>query len=261
VKRTDYHSPTPLYHRIHMILRNQIIDATFQIGERLPSEGAIAEKFNVSRITAKRALDELAKEGLVNRARGKGTTVAETAAGHLRANFSGLVDDLIEISANTTVKVLGFEYCEAPQHVLKALSLPDNTIVQRAERVRHQGKTPFSHIVTYIPEDVGRSFGPDDLSNRAILHMIEKTGVEIAEAVQEISAVLADGEIAAHLEMPAASPLLKIVRVVSDSSGRPVQYIEILYRQDRHHINMRLKRVGGEDNKRIWKSENPSAID
>jgi GntR family transcriptional regulator len=260
-KHTGYNSPTPLYHRIYLILRNQIIDSTFQIGDRLPSEGAITEKFDVSRITAKRALDELAREGLVTRARGKGTFVAPKAAGFLHANFSGLVKNLIGISASTSAKVLRFEYVAAPRRVSMALRLPDNSVVQRTERVRHQGKVPYSHIITYLPEDVGRSFGPGDLVNQPILSLIEQAGIKIAGAEQSISAVLADGEIAAVLETPPGSPLLKIVRVVSDSSGRPVQHIEILYCQDRHQINMKLIRVASEDNTNIWKSDNSPAED
>ena len=261
VNRSDYSSPTPLYHRIYLVLRSQIVDAVLQPGDLLPSEGAIAEEFDVSRITAKRALDELAKEGLVTRARGKGTTVTANAARFLQANFSDLVENLIEISVRTKVKVLKFDYGPAPRHVQKALNLPEKAVVQHAVRVRHQGTTPFSYIETYIPEDVGRSFGANDLSNRPILSLIEKAGVEIAQAEQSVNAVLADGKVAAILETPPASPLLKIVRVVSDSSGRPVQYIELWYRQDCFQINMKLERVAGEGNTRIWKFDSSPALD
>ena len=52
-------SPIPLYHRIYMILREGILNGTYQVGEILPSEAELMSRFTVSRITARRALDEL----------------------------------------------------------------------------------------------------------------------------------------------------------------------------------------------------------
>jgi GntR family transcriptional regulator len=243
------------------VLRNRIVDGTLKPGDRLPSESAIEADFGVSRITAKRALDELAGENLVTRARGKGTVVARSAASSIRGDFSQLMENLIEIDTKTKVKVVNFSYGSASAQVLEALHLDPDAVVQRAERIRIQGRTPFSHIVTYVPEDIGRSFGPEDLSTRPILSLIEEAGVDIAEAQQSLSAVLADGEIATALAVPPGSPLLKVVRVVAARDGRPVQFIEILYRQDRYHFNMTLARVAGDNNTRIWKSHNSTAVD
>ena len=59
---------TPLYHQIFLILRQQILDGVHAVGERLPTEQEITKRYGVSRITAKRALDELASAGYVERA-------------------------------------------------------------------------------------------------------------------------------------------------------------------------------------------------
>ena len=72
-------SPIPLYHRIYVILRERILNGTYQVGETLPSEAELMDRFGVSRITARRALDELSGEGLVARARGRGTQVSARA--------------------------------------------------------------------------------------------------------------------------------------------------------------------------------------
>ena len=67
--------PLPLYHQLYTFIKNFILDGTLHHAERLPSEIELAEIFNVSRITVKRAVNELAAEQLVERARGKGTHV------------------------------------------------------------------------------------------------------------------------------------------------------------------------------------------
>ena len=68
-------SPTPLYHQLYSLLKARILDGTLALGLRLPPEEQLADLFKVSRITAKRAMDDLATEELVERRRGRGTHV------------------------------------------------------------------------------------------------------------------------------------------------------------------------------------------
>jgi len=68
-------SPTPLYHQLYKLLHDFILNGTLAAGERMPTEEQLSKTFLVSRITAKRAMDELALEKLVERRRGKGTHV------------------------------------------------------------------------------------------------------------------------------------------------------------------------------------------
>ncbi|MDP6927494.1 MAG: GntR family transcriptional regulator, partial [Rhodospirillales bacterium] len=63
----------PLYHQIYLILRQKLLSGEFAYDDRIPSEQELVEEYEVSRITARRALDELAAEGLVVRQRGRGT--------------------------------------------------------------------------------------------------------------------------------------------------------------------------------------------
>ena len=77
----DENNRAPLYHQIFMILRSKIIDGEYSEKSLLPSENEIARLFGVSRITAIRALNELAAQGLVSCARGKGTIVRLVESG------------------------------------------------------------------------------------------------------------------------------------------------------------------------------------
>ena len=74
-KQLSKASPTPLYHQLYTVLKTMVIDGTLELGARMPTDEQLAELFAVSRITAKRAMDELANENLVQRRRGKGTHV------------------------------------------------------------------------------------------------------------------------------------------------------------------------------------------
>lgn len=72
--KLDPNQVVPLYHQIYLILRERIIEGHYDT-KPLPGELVLAEQFNVSRVTMRRALQDLVKEGLVARGRGKGTFV------------------------------------------------------------------------------------------------------------------------------------------------------------------------------------------
>ena len=67
--------PTPLYHRLYTRLKQDILDGTLKHGSQLPTEHELSRVFSISRVTAIRALNELAADGLVTRQRAKGTHV------------------------------------------------------------------------------------------------------------------------------------------------------------------------------------------
>jgi GntR family transcriptional regulator len=259
----DPGSPTPLYHQVFLILRQRILSGELPPGTRLPGEEEVAANWGVSRITAKRALAELARAGLVLRARGRGTTVVErpqgTADRPVAAGLEGLMENLIAIGASTRAEVLSFDYLPAPSEVAEALRLAPGDTVQRVERRRWREDQPFSHIVTHLPEGVGRSFVANDLAQHPILELIEASGHRVGRAEQMVTATLADPELARALQVPIGAALLEVRRVVEDVEGLPVQLIVVRYRPDVYALRMVLDRVGGggSDGPRLWQ---PSAM-
>jgi GntR family transcriptional regulator len=240
-------SPMPLYHRLYVILRDRIASGTYPEGAVLPSEFELTEAFSVSRITAKRALDELATEGLVERVRGRGTTVTDRAAALLgaqpiTASIDGLLENLTAIGRETSVEVIEFGYVPAPDFVRARLELEPNARAQRAVRVRSLDGEPLSQSTTYVPERIGRAYNAKDLASTPIIDLIERAGVVVGAAEQSISATLADSLIASRLKVGVGAPLLLMKRCVKDTSGKPAQYIEILYRPDRFEYRMSLTR-------------------
>lgn len=240
-------SPMPLYHRLYVILRDRIASGTYAEGSVLPSEFELTAAFHVSRITAKRALDELATEGLVERVRGRGTTVTDRAASLLgarpiTASIDGLLENLNAIGRETSVEVIEFGYVPAPDFVRARLELELNARAQRAVRVRSLDGDPLSQSTTYVPERIGRAYGAKDLASTPIIDLIERAGVVVGTAEQSISATLADSLVASRLKVGVGAPLLLMKRCVRDTSGKPAQYIEILYRPDRFEYRMSLTR-------------------
>lgn len=256
----DSDSPMPLYYQIYLRYKQLIQTGQLSKGERLPSESALEEAVGVSRITAKRAMDELANDGLVKRGRGQGTTVIHSAeATRVSADILGLVNTLVAIGESTDVELLAFDYVEAPEQIAEELGIEIGETVQRVERRRLKDGEPFSYILTFIPEDIGRTYSADNLASSPILALIEAAGHVIHEADQTVSALDAPPVIANHLRIPDNSALLYVKRVVRDGEGRIVQYIEVFYRPDMYQLHMNLTRVTPDKGREIWAARNQAA--
>ena len=246
----DKDSPTPLYHQIYVILKNKIYDGSFPYQSVVPSEKRICATFGVSRITAKRALDDLASADLVIRRRGGGTRVCYKVPGPpVQSSVEGLLENLLAMGLKTQVTLLEFEYETAPLHVSEAMNCKRDTIAQKAVRVREMEGRPFSYLTTWVPEDIGRSYSKQDIATKPLLTLFECGGVVVSSASQTIAATAADAAAARALDVDIGSPLLKITRVVFDQTDRVVEYFIGLYRPDRYQFQLNLTRVEGEENK------------
>jgi GntR family transcriptional regulator len=258
--------PLPKYHQIYLVLREQLREGFFKSG--LPSEMAFQQQFGVARVTVRRALEQLAAEGLISRQPGRGTlpTAAGQATGQQqarqaqpqRAQLTGLLENLVSMGLATSVKVLDVNTIAAPPDVAQALQIAHGDAVQKAVRVRSTPIGPFSHITTYIPEAIGAHFGAEELAKKPILLLLEEAGVQVGRAEQTISARLADTQLAQHLDVAVGSALLAVRRLIFDVQERPVQWLHGIYRPDRYEYVMQLSRVGDIDAK-VWVSKELSA--
>ena len=244
--------PAPLYHQVYTALRDLIFDGTYHPGDSLPSETELIDLFGVSRITVRRALDELSARGLVLREQGRRTQVAPYRPGaSLRASVEGLIENNLRMAEQTTVEVLEFDYLPADKEVAEALQIGQGDIVQWAVRVRSLEATPFSYIVAYLPEQIGRTFRRQDLSSTPFLVLLERCGVAVVRAEQTITAISADRSVAKALQVEPGTALLQALRRVYDAEDRPVQFLSVQYRPDIYRYDMSLERTSGPEG-RVW---------
>ncbi len=257
----DTASGVPLYRQIMVILTNRISAGTLRPGDAVPGEAAVCAEFGVSRITARRALNELAAMGRVVRERGRGTRVLpfEPSPAAMTTSLDGLFENVGHMGRTTSVKILDTRYLPATVHVAQTLELSEGAVVQRAVRVRTLTGAPMSYLVTIVPEEIGHRIEGQDLSRTPLLLLLEEAGVPVASATQTISATVADAEVARALSVPAGSPLIEVNRLVRDEDGRPVEMIRVLYRPELYRFEISMRRVTA-DAGRTWESEAPDRL-
>ncbi|NKX45771.1 UTRA domain-containing protein [Roseicyclus persicicus] len=239
--------------RVYLLLREEISNGAFAPGVRLPGEHKLAETFEVSRITIRRALDALAADGWIEKRTGSGSVVLprDPAERGIAADFATLIPHLVEMDRATTARLLSFSYGPASDAVADALGLPRGGKVQSAVRVRYLGEQPFSHLTTHVPEDIAQGYGEADLATQPLFRLLERSGVTVAGAHQSVTAALAVPDVAAALGVSVGSPLLFVTRVVRDAQGRGVEHLSALYRPDLFRLEMQLTRVGNGE-QRHW---------
>lgn len=243
---------SPLYQQVIGVLRERIVSGQAPLGSRLPPEHELTTLLGVSRITIKRALNELASSGLVRRHRGRGTVVTfDPAAPTVKASFDTLIDGLTRMGLTTRAQLLAAETREAPPDIAARLELNAGAPVRRVVRARHLEGAPFSHLIAHIPEAIAVRFPPEALATQSLIALLEQAGHAPQSAQQTISATSAGAETAAALDLSPAAPVLRIHRIMRDAVGRPVQDIVATYRPDRFHYQMTLTRGAGSD----WRTD------
>lgn len=232
--------------RVYLALRDEISDGRLSRGENLPGEQRLAENFGVSRVTVRRALEALARDGLIERRAGSGTVVRINGVEEkpVEMDFTTLMPQLVEMGQSTVARLLSFSYGRPPDYVAKALQLENDQRVQIATRVRSADDTPFSHLTTYVPESIARNYSENDLATMPLFKLLERSGVQINDAHQSVSAGLAGPDVAEALGVALGSPLLSLRRIVRDIDGNGVEFLSALYRPDMFRLEMALTRVG-----------------
>lgn len=244
-------NPTPRYYRIYRLLKQAIEGQQFDAGRALPGENALAGQYGVSRLTIRRSLDLLQQEGLVERRQGAGTFPCPPSApsAALPADINKLMAHLSDMGANTQARLLSFGYEAAGPDVRTRLELPAHAKVQKALRVRYYHDQPFSYLLTYVPESVGRRYTEVDLGQNALQRIFRRLGLKPTSAEQSFTAILADVHHAEALDVGVGSPLLCIKRVVRDADGTPLEYLIAAYNPARFEYRMALsnRRAKGRD--------------
>jgi len=231
--------------QVYLILRDRILSGALGFGTKLPTENELADYYAVSRVTVRRALGELERERFIERRRSAGTRVVyRSAPAPVVADISGVLANIADMGRRTAVKLLSFDYVPAAGAVAEALGVDAQTLLQRSIRVRAVDRVPFSYLTTHVPESIATTFTKQELASRPLLELLERAGVKVEHARQRISAGLATPDVAQALDIRAGSPLIELLRVVFDQSGRAVEHLHALYRPDRYAFEMDLVRSG-----------------
>jgi GntR family transcriptional regulator len=225
----------PLHLVISEQLREQIAAGQFLPGEQLPSEHQLMVQFEVSRITVRRAIANLASQGLVVSHRGKGVFVKErqTLTRSLSNPLIFFDEDMARQDASASIRSLTFDIVPAPPEVEKNLNLlPDRLDTFCQKKVILVDQVPVALDITYILLELGNTFAAE-LQSSLIYPTLDQNGVVIERVETLLECTHATHDVSEHLETTLGAPLLVNRYVAYTLGNQPIICGETLSRADR----------------------------
>ena len=234
-------SRVPLYHQLYSVLKAAIMDGTIPYDAQMPTEQQLAATFEVSRITAKRAMDELASEQLIARFRGKGSHVTyQYKPQPVRAPLVGMLENLKEMGKHSIVRVISVERVVPPEDIRGLLGLGDGELVHRVIRVRsNEEGEPYAYYVSHTA-GITRGFTKRKLESTPRLDILRDNGIDPTRVEQVLSAENASIQIAAELNVEPGAALLSIRRQSYSADGKVADVLDGLYAPKRFQYAMVL---------------------
>ncbi|KTT18934.1 hypothetical protein NS331_15095 [Pseudacidovorax intermedius] len=243
----DGAQPVPLYYQVARDLEKRITSRQLKPGDPLPTELQLCESYGVSRITVRKAMEDLVAKRLVMRQRGLGTFVAEASYANRLVSHVGSLHDAVAYSDALTFRQLSRETLPASGFVAEALQLPADSQVQKIVRVGCVDADAVSLTDIYVPSDLAaRLTKIPTRGNVSISRQLEEQlGEPLVRVEQTVVPVAVTELIAEHMGLKLRSPILQIRRLYTAASGRHVELAVVHYHPQRYTFKIELARSAG----------------
>jgi len=238
----------PAYQTLRDQIRDEIAAGQYSDGARLPTESELVARHGLSRQTVRRAFQDLVAEGVVFRVPGRGTYASERGRRYLRQ--LGSIEDLMSLSDDTTMEVLAGLRRRVDVDAAARLRLDEDIVYSVVFRRLHDG-VPFVSTTVHLPSSVAQPLlassvlADGAMGIHTVIGLLEPHLADpIAEAAQSITVAPADDVIGGAVGCEAGHPMLRVDRLYSDSSGRPVELSVSHFLPEQYTYRVTLRRSG-----------------
>jgi GntR family transcriptional regulator len=223
--RIDRQTKEPLYHQIGHKLRQLIEDGQLHAGEGLPSEWELAGLCGVSRLTVRRALDELVRDGLLIRRHGVGTFVTNLREAQICPSELSFTKNMQQVGRTPGSRVISLQLVAATPELAHCLDLEAGVPVFELVRVRLVDGEPLMIENTYLSQERFPDLAHADLSNGSLYSFLsEQYQVDIVALDQSLEPILLTDWEAGLLGVGPGSPAILSEIVGLSADGVPMEY-------------------------------------
>lgn len=208
---------------------------------KLPSERLLCDELGVSRLTVRRALTDLANDGVIYRIQGAGTFVAEPTL-HLTQELRSFSESMRARGLEPSTEVLQLDEAAATVNQAWRLTRSPGEPLYRIARLRRGGDMAMCLEEAFVVQSVAPGLLDHDLTGSLYEILTTQYGIVIASAVQTLTATVLDEREAELLAVAPQSPAMRILRVAMDQDGNSVELASSLYRGDQYSFEHTLAR-------------------
>lgn len=230
VHRLNKHSDVPLYRQLSGRMVARIQKGELKTGQRIPSEREMAELFNVSRTTARLAIDDLVSSGMVYREQGRGTFVAEPRMSSVMG-FTSFSEDMRARGHTPRSRILEQKLVTPDETRREALKLAPGEQALYLRRLRMADERPVALQTAYLPHKMFPGLETFDLDDRSLFSVLRREYyVYPAWTEAEMEAAPADEDEARLLDVSPGDPLLVVRGLTYTETFDIVESVETVYR-------------------------------
>ena len=235
----ERNSPVPLYYQLAQSIEHAINTGALAPGDRLENELSLTSRLGLSRPTARQAIQELVKKGLLVRKRGVGTQVVRSQF-RRDERLSSLNEDLAKAGRTPTTRVLEYSVGELDPDIRDAIEAATATDVEflKIRRLRLADDVPLAILTNYLPNRF--EITQAELESKGLYACLRSLGVNLKIAHQQISARLMTDEEAELLDEETPAACLTVDRIAYDDVGQFVEFGRHMYHAAHYSIQSSL---------------------
>jgi len=217
--------PVPFHHQVYLDLRAALDEGIWGTGERLPPERELAARYGCSLITVRRALTELAREGRLDRARGRGTFVRRPPIIRDIAARAGFADEMRARGLVPYAAVVTARLEPAGEALAEALGVAAGTPACYLERVRGADGVPLLLEQAHLSAERFAGLLDEDFTVASLYDVLDhRYGVPVAGTRETITAIIPSAREAHLLRLPAPTPSICLEGTAVDADGTPIEH-------------------------------------
>lgn len=237
----DRSSPVPLYHQLATAITGMVANGTLRAGDQLPPERELAEQAGVSRMTARQALADLERGGVVIVRHGVGTFVAAPRILLDTIHLQGFTEMAEQSGLTATSRVIDQHVAPASAAGMAALGISDGASVVAITRVRSLGGQPIVLETSQLDAARFASLTAEDLEGSLYRLLERRFGVRLSHATEVIEARQASSVEADLLRIAPGAPTL-VVSGTAWQGVTAVEWFESVYPAERVRLAVNSQR-------------------
>ncbi len=238
----DKNSLLPLYHQVEESIRKDIKNKKYIPGQPILTEIELQEKFNVSRETVRKAVNNLVFAGLVVKKKGVGTFVTYPKIVHRVGYVYGSYEEIVARGTIPGTNFIEKKEIKPSELMRQQMVLETGATVIKIKRLRLANDEPVAILSSYLPSDLVPDLARVKFINDSLYHTLEKIYyLTLSKGDEIIEAGSISDKDANWLQIKKKSPILVVKRLTYLDNSRVIEKLTALYRSDKFKYQVKLK--------------------
>ena len=206
-------SPFTLYYQLRENLAKKIASHEWKPGEKIPSEAELCKTYNVSRITVRKAIEDLVRSGQLIKHQGKGTFVTNVSMEHKLSKFYSFSEELTLSGMTERAQILSFDIVPAGEEVSEKLSMQKHEQIFMIKRLRTADEMPYTVEISYIPYALCPGLTEKNITENGLYNSMRSLNIFPERIIEKIRAAVVSKSDAGLMKIKPNAPAIKLERL------------------------------------------------